>query len=56
MQLAQLLDEDSVLMERRQQCAKKLELYKSARDEIDAVCWSGWDENEENFREDKWLI
>ncbi|CAL5197887.1 unnamed protein product [Lathyrus oleraceus] len=41
MQLAQLLDEDSVLMERRQQCAKKLELYKSARDEIDAVCWSG---------------
>ncbi|KAK7263344.1 hypothetical protein RJT34_30932 [Clitoria ternatea] len=40
-QLAQLLDEDSVLMERRQQCAKRLELYNSARDEIDAVCWSG---------------
>ncbi|XP_004508991.1 phragmoplastin DRP1E-like [Cicer arietinum] len=41
MQLAQMLDEDSVLMERRQQCAKRLELYRSARDEIDAVCWSG---------------
>ncbi|KAK6935039.1 Dynamin GTPase effector, partial [Dillenia turbinata] len=33
--LAQLLDEDPALMERRQQCAKRLELYKSARDEID---------------------
>ncbi|XP_058764928.1 phragmoplastin DRP1E-like [Vicia villosa] len=41
MQLARLLDEDSVLMERRQQCFKRLKLYKSARDEIDAVCWSG---------------
>ncbi|XP_061359077.1 phragmoplastin DRP1E-like isoform X2 [Gastrolobium bilobum] len=40
-QLAQLLDEDSVLTERRQQCAKRLELYRSARDEIDAVRWSG---------------
>ncbi|CAI8609467.1 unnamed protein product [Vicia faba] len=41
MQLTRLLDEDSVLMERRQQCFKRLKLYKSARDEIDAVCWSG---------------
>lgn len=39
-QLAQLLDEDPALMERRQQCFKRLELYKSARDEIDAVSWA----------------
>lgn len=39
-QLARLLDEDPALMERRQQCAKRLELYKSARDEIDSVSWS----------------
>ncbi|KAE9607400.1 putative dynamin central domain, GTPase effector domain, Dynamin superfamily [Lupinus albus] len=39
-ELAHLLNEDSSLMERRQQCARRLELYKSARDEIDAVCWS----------------
>ncbi|CAH2048970.1 unnamed protein product [Thlaspi arvense] len=38
-QLAQLLDEDPALMERRQQCAKRLELYKAARDEIDSVLW-----------------
>jgi dynamin GTPase len=38
-QLAQMLDEDPALMERRQQCAKRLELYKSARDEIDSVSW-----------------
>ncbi|XP_068329293.1 phragmoplastin DRP1E-like [Pyrus communis] len=38
-QLSQLLDEDPALMERRQQCAKRLELYKSARDEIDSVAW-----------------
>ncbi|RVX14358.1 Dynamin-related protein 1E [Vitis vinifera] len=37
---SQLLDEDPALMERRQQCAKRLELYKSARDEIDSVSWS----------------
>ncbi|MBA0782395.1 hypothetical protein Gotri_000283, partial [Gossypium trilobum] len=35
-QLLQLLDEDPALMERRQQCAKRLELYKAARDEIDS--------------------
>ncbi|TQD94857.1 hypothetical protein C1H46_019557 [Malus baccata] len=38
-QLSQLLDEDPALMERRQECAKRLELYKSARDEIDSVAW-----------------
>ncbi|KAK4801928.1 hypothetical protein SAY86_000131 [Trapa natans] len=38
-QLGQMLDEDPALMERRQQCAKRLELYKSARDEIDSVSW-----------------
>ncbi|CAI0447618.1 unnamed protein product [Linum tenue] len=39
-ELAQLLDEDPSLMERRVQCAKRLELYKSARDEIDSVSWA----------------
>ncbi|KAJ0970761.1 hypothetical protein J5N97_018720 [Dioscorea zingiberensis] len=39
-QLAQLLDEDPAQMERRLQCAKRLELYKSARDEIDSVAWT----------------
>ncbi|XP_062174026.1 phragmoplastin DRP1E [Alnus glutinosa] len=38
-QLALLLDEDPALMERRQQCAKRLELYKAARDEVDSVSW-----------------
>ncbi|KOM32490.1 hypothetical protein LR48_Vigan01g204600 [Vigna angularis] len=40
-QLSQLLGENSELTERRQQCANRLELYRSARDEIEAVCWSG---------------
>ncbi|KAJ7950692.1 putative Dynamin [Quillaja saponaria] len=39
-QLAQLLDEDPALMEKRLQCAKRLELYKSARDEVDSVSWA----------------
>ncbi|XP_078439932.1 phragmoplastin DRP1E-like [Wolffia australiana] len=38
-QLSQMLDEDPALMERRLQCAKRLELYKNARDEIDSVSW-----------------
>ncbi|KAK7293253.1 hypothetical protein RJT34_16116 [Clitoria ternatea] len=38
-QLSQMLDEDPALMERRQQCTKRLELYKAARDEIDSVSW-----------------
>ncbi|XP_040989537.1 dynamin-related protein 1E-like [Juglans microcarpa x Juglans regia] len=39
-QLAELLAEEPALMERRQQCAKRLQLYKSARDEIDTVALS----------------
>ncbi|KAL6557330.1 Phragmoplastin drp1e [Orobanche minor] len=38
-QLSELLDEDPALMEKRLQCAKGLELYKKARDEIDSVSW-----------------
>ncbi|CAN1311527.1 Phragmoplastin DRP1C [Linum perenne] len=38
-QLGAMLDEDPQLMERRTQLSKKLELYKSARDEIDSVAW-----------------
>ncbi|CAN8318469.1 unnamed protein product [Cochlearia groenlandica] len=37
--LGQLLDENPALMERRLECAKRLELYKKARDEIDAAAW-----------------
>ncbi|XP_023639989.1 dynamin-related protein 1D isoform X2 [Capsella rubella] len=37
--LGQLLDENPALMERRVQRAKTLELYKKARDEIDASVW-----------------
>ncbi|KAH6826169.1 DYNAMIN-like 1E [Perilla frutescens var. hirtella] len=39
-QLGQLLDEDPALMEKRQQMAKRLELYKKARDEVDSVSWA----------------
>ncbi|KAL8112600.1 hypothetical protein AgCh_020067 [Apium graveolens] len=39
-EFARLLDEDPVLMERRQRCARRLELYKSARNEIDSVLWA----------------
>ncbi|KAG9452977.1 hypothetical protein H6P81_005881 [Aristolochia fimbriata] len=39
-QLSLLLDEDPALMDRRLQCAKRLELYKSARDDIEAVSWA----------------
>lgn len=38
-QLGDLLDEDPTLMERRLQLAKRLELYKKARDEVDSVSW-----------------
>ncbi|XP_071689971.1 phragmoplastin DRP1E-like isoform X2 [Rutidosis leptorrhynchoides] len=38
-QLGELLDEDPTLMSKRQELAKRLELYKGARDEIDAVAW-----------------
>ncbi|OIS99785.1 PREDICTED: dynamin-related protein 1E-like isoform X1 [Nicotiana attenuata] len=38
--LARLLDEDPILMERRQKCSRRLELYKSARNEIDSALWA----------------
>lgn len=41
-QLTQMLDEDPALMERRSMVSKRLELYKSARDEIDSVAWLKW--------------
>ncbi|KAM7254829.1 hypothetical protein ACFE04_020070 [Oxalis oulophora] len=37
--LGAMLDEDPQLMERRAQLAKRLELYKTARDDIDSVAW-----------------
>lgn len=37
--LSAMLDEDPALMERRETIAKRLELYKSARDEIEKVAW-----------------
>ncbi|EXB62174.1 Dynamin-related protein 5A [Morus notabilis] len=39
-QLASLLDEDPAVMQRRTSLAKRLELYRSAQAEIDAVAWS----------------
>ncbi|ONK69156.1 uncharacterized protein A4U43_C05F19930 [Asparagus officinalis] len=39
-QLASLLDEDPAVMERRTALAKRLELYRSAQAEIDAVAWA----------------
>ncbi|KAK1352731.1 Dynamin-related protein 1C [Heracleum sosnowskyi] len=38
-QLGKMLDEDPSLMEKRETLAKRLQLYKSARDDIDAVAW-----------------
>lgn len=38
-QLGAMLDEDPALMEKREAIAKRLELYKAARDEIDSVGW-----------------
>ncbi|CAL0313811.1 unnamed protein product [Lupinus luteus] len=37
--LGTMLDEDPALMEKRAQLAKRLELYKQARDDIDSVAW-----------------
>ncbi|KAK9021613.1 hypothetical protein V6N11_011593 [Hibiscus sabdariffa] len=37
--LSAMLDEDPQLMEKRMQLVKRLELYKSARDDIDLVAW-----------------
>lgn len=39
-QLASLLNEDPAVMQRRTSLAKRLELYRSAQTEIDAVSWS----------------
>ncbi|GFP90464.1 dynamin-related protein 1e [Phtheirospermum japonicum] len=39
-QLGELLDEDPTLMEKRQEYAKRLELFKKARDEVDSVSWA----------------
>nr|CAD1834633.1 unnamed protein product [Ananas comosus var. bracteatus] len=39
-QLSSLLDEDPAVMERRASLAKRLELYRSAQAEIDAVAWA----------------
>ncbi|KAH7682146.1 Dynamin protein [Dioscorea alata] len=39
-QLSSLLDEDLAVMERRTALAKRLELYRSAQAEIDAVAWA----------------
>ncbi|GLT84782.1 hypothetical protein SLE2022_029960 [Rubroshorea leprosula] len=39
-QLAKLLDEDPAVMQRRTSLAKRLELYRSAQAEIDAVAWA----------------
>ncbi|KAL0446721.1 UNVERIFIED_CONTAM: Dynamin-related protein 1C [Sesamum latifolium] len=38
-QLGKMLDEDPSLMAKRESLAKRLELYKAARDEIDSVAW-----------------
>ena len=38
-QLSTMLDEDPTLMEKRDALVKRLELYKSARNEIDSVAW-----------------
>ncbi|GAB2273686.1 Phragmoplastin drp1e [Dionaea muscipula] len=38
-ELTLLLDEDPTLTERRMKCARRLDLYKSAREEIDSVIW-----------------
>ncbi|XP_047967911.1 phragmoplastin DRP1C-like [Salvia hispanica] len=38
-QLGKMLNEDPSLMAKRASIAKKLKLYKSARDEIDSVAW-----------------
>ncbi|XP_020538281.1 dynamin-related protein 1B isoform X1 [Jatropha curcas] len=39
-QLSSLLDEDPAVMQRRTNIAKRLELYRSAQTEIDAVAWA----------------
>jgi len=38
-QLASLLNEDPAIMQRRTSLAKRLELYRSAQSDIEAVAW-----------------
>ncbi|KAL8172559.1 hypothetical protein V2J09_024363 [Rumex salicifolius] len=38
--LGKLLDEDPAIMQRRQNLAKRLELYRNAQSEIEAVAWA----------------
>ena len=38
--LSSLLNEDPAIMERRSAISKRLELYRAAQSEIDAVAWS----------------
>lgn len=39
-QMSAMLDEDPAVMQRRTNLAKRLELYRSAQAEIDAVAWA----------------
>ncbi|GAB4861591.1 hypothetical protein Ancab_036784 [Ancistrocladus abbreviatus] len=39
-QLGKMLDEDPAIMQRRQNLAKRLELYRNAQAEIDTVAWA----------------
>ena len=38
-QLGKMLDEDPAVMQRRTSLAKRLELYRSAQEEIESVAW-----------------
>ena len=38
--LSKLLDEDPAVQQRRTSIAKRLELYRSAQTDIEAVAWS----------------
>lgn len=38
--MSKLLDEDPAVMQRRVSLAKRLELYRSAQTEIEAVAWA----------------
>ena len=39
-QLGSMMDEDPAIMQRRTNLAQRLELYRSAQSEIDAVAWA----------------
>lgn len=38
--LGKMLDEDPAIMQRRTNLAKRLELYRTAQSEIDALTWA----------------